>query len=100
MQRQLGLLFQSDQERGHIRLTSASSHDLGIGVVPMTPKDCKKYDCLARHLPDPRAALPAVLSSVWLDSSLCHDAAAAAFTTAQTFHVGRDWRIRVEAETS
>jgi hypothetical protein len=22
--------------------------------VPMTPKDCAKYDCLARNLPDPR----------------------------------------------
>jgi hypothetical protein len=46
------------------------------------------------------AALPAVLSSVWLGRSLCHDAAAAAVTTPQALHVGRDWRFRVEAETS
>jgi hypothetical protein len=25
--------------------------------VPMTPKDCKEYDCLARDLPDPRITI-------------------------------------------
>jgi len=39
------------------------------------------------------------LLSVWLGRSLCHYATAAAFTTAQAFHVGSDWRVR-EAETN
>jgi hypothetical protein len=32
------------------------------------------------------------LLSVWLSRSLRHYATAAAFTTAQAFHVGSDWR--------
>ena len=45
-------------------------------------------------------SLPTILLSVWLGRSLCHYATAAAFTTAQAFHVGSDWRVRVEAETN
>ena len=41
-----------------------------------------------------------ILLGVWLSRSLCHCATAAAFTTAQAFHVGSDWRVRVEAETN
>jgi hypothetical protein len=43
-------------------------------------------------------SLPTILLCVWLIRSLCHYATAAAFTTAQAFHVGSDWRVRVEAE--
>jgi hypothetical protein len=45
------------------------------------------------------AVLPAVPFSEGLRRSLCHYAAATAFTAAQALHIGRDRRVGVKAET-
>ena len=44
-------------------------------------------------------ALPAILISVLRRHSLGHDATATAFTAAQAFHEGGDWRVKLEVET-
>jgi hypothetical protein len=48
----------------------------------------------------PRPVASDDLAQCLARSFACHYATAAAFTTAQAFHVGSDWRVRVEAETN